>query len=862
MSIAAIFTGAVALALAILGVALGGIDPVPQDQAFGNRLLPAALVLVIISVFSPNAIFRTQNAARVRQVLSSPSAAMPTWSTSTVTFDAILIGGLLAGIYFDGPLAFAMFGLAFIARIAYQSKRHITQDPNARYHSVISAWSAAATATVAFLIVKPLIVSIDDPAPVAPLILAAIVATYFGLALNSIQRWVDGDHINWAFARDSADPRRLIVASLSALIAWVVSYTGIAVDAALNNGDTTAGIVAGLAVYLMALMSLWCTSIWMWKADASRTMTIWTRHQADVTRRLADASLDPDLAARAALRVTTRMAISVFGATRALTVVNDGHKPQTSVFIGVDRYANAPAPDPGSMLSLPHLTMSVYPMPDDPNTSTITVAGWLWPGWVMTRSPTIISQFTDLAAHTLLTPVIAAQDERRSAAFDDMYTSRSRWPSWQAFAEAVHRMREQVDASPQSTSLLIGVYAIDDFGALSGGKFEQVAIAQIMRLAFGSKDFAGHDAFVAYEHPGRIWVALSGGPIVRNGIQLLRDLQQSINNHGSIPSAKLDIDVHVSVSFGYGAHQVDDFTFEGLTTVAQERLLSDQAARDPFTIDNLFTYDFSPADIIDAPDTPVTTVDLLALMAADRMAQMSDGGRRFSTEIFPITRIDSGHVTAVSAAVCWNRTVGSVDASSPEAFRLLVSRRMDVAAEAADVILTDVKGLLAEAARDGEETIPVMAWMPSVLLAPDAGEFSLPNLVTPFLNRAECARTIILIDTIPEGSGQAISLLADRGVHIAVTAGAAAADPNDLYGWTRWGIVFPEHIVDGPTGVDSLTIQQTASAVANHNTQLIAVTRSTDDARDLKRNNVQLLLNPRDSFRLTEDNSLRDHIGG
>ena len=178
--------------------------------------------------------------------------------------------------------------------------------------------------------------------------------------------------------------------------------------------------------------------------------------------------------------------------------------------------------------------------------------------------------------------------------FDDV----SRWPTLAAFEEAVDRMRQRADQSPHTDSLLIGVYAIDEFGALSGGRFEQAAIAQVMRLCLGHQDFAGHDLFVAYEAPGRIWVALGGGPIIRTGVGLLRRLQQHVNDHGSVPSAKLDVDIHVSVSFGYAAHQVDEFTCAGLMATALDRLASDQSARSPFAIDDLLGFDIRPEDII------------------------------------------------------------------------------------------------------------------------------------------------------------------------------------------------------------------------------------------------------------------------
>ena len=83
-----------------------------------------------------------------------------------------------------------------------------------------------------------------------------------------------------------------------------------------------------------------------------------------------------------------------------------------------------------------------------------------------------------------------------------------------------------------------------------------------------------------------------------------------------------------------------------------------------------------------------------------------------------------------------------------------------------------------------------MVELPSILLNPDSAELA-RQPVTPFLDRRECARTVILIDTVPSGGGQALRLLS-IGVHIAVTAAAARAPTADLFGWLRWAIVFPQ----------------------------------------------------------------------
>ena len=842
VGIVCILTGLLAAGAAVAAIVLGDDSAASGVPAFGAAALPGALVLVAISVFAPQAVFRTRNAALTREVLSNPSTPIRPWRSTTITFDAVLVGALLAGLYFDGALTLAFFGLAFVARVVFQSRRELSADPNARFHSVTLAWSSAVTGAAAFLVVKPLSASVSASGSILPLLFAAIAAMYVGLAFNAVERWVSGDRTRWAFARDAVDTRRIVVALVSALIAWLVSVVGTWVGDSYPSASELAGSLAGLGIFLASWLILWYASIRLWRRDALRTMALWSAHQAEIVARLTDGSLRPELAARAALPVTTRMAVSIFGATRAMAVVDDGHGSVTSNLVGVDVYDNAPAPDPRSLATLPHLRMPLYSVPDHPNSSSVTVAGWLWPGWFMTRSQAIVHQFTELATTTLLTPVIASDDDRMATAFDTMFDDVNRWPTLAAFEQAVARLRTRADASPQTDSLIVAVYAIDEFGALAGGRFEQAAVAQVMRLALGNPDFAGHDVFAAYEDPGRLWVALGGGPIIRNGIALLRGLQQHINDRGAVPSARMDVDVHVSVSFGYAAHQVDDFTYDGLLATARNRLMADQGSRDPFNVDNLLSYDIRPEDIIGEPEAPVTAVDVLTHLRADHT---SAAGSAFTTRFLPVTDLDTGATEALVVSTGWQRSFGSLDLAQPENFRSLVNRQAELATEATRVVLERLKAVFAEADALGHADLPVIVWMPPILLNSDAGELALPNLVTPSLDRSECARTVLLVDDVPVGGGQALRLLADRGLHIAVTAGAAAAaDPTDLFGWQRWAILFPQHVVQGPSGVDSLTIQQTASAIGTHDTRLIAIGDERLDTRDLALNNVHWAVDP------------------
>lgn len=848
-----IVTGAITMIVAALALIPDFTTPQHLPQ-ISVTAFEAAVVLVVMSVFAPQAIFRTRNAALTREVLSNPSAPIRPWRSTTITFDAVLVGAMLAGLYYDLELSVLFFGCTLLVRVVFMTRAHLPSDPNARFHNLLIAWTSAATGGVAFLVVSPLSASVSIQGSIVPLILASLAALYAGLLFNAGERWVNGDRTRWAFARDAVDTRRIVVALISALIAWLVVVVGEWVGTMTNADEIAIGTAAGFLVLAAAWLILWFVSVRLWERDAMRTLTMWATHEAEIMTRLADGSLSADLAGRASVPITARMAVSVFGATRVMIVVDDGRGHLNPHLVAVDRFDNSPEPDPRAMTLRPNMRLPLYSTPDHPNRTSITIAGWLWTGWFMTRNRRLVELYTDLATSTLFTPLLAADDDRIATAFDTMFDSVSRWPTLAAFSEAVERMQARADENPHTDSLIVGVYAIDEFGALEGGRFEQAAIAQVMRVALGYQDFAGHDLFVAYEEPGRLWLALSGGPIIRNGIGLLRGLQQHINDHGSVPSARLDVEVHVSVSFGYAAHQVDEFTCSGLMSMALNRLAADQSSRDPFAIENLMSYDIRPEDIIGEANGPVTAVDVMHLLTADHVSTTITP---FTTQFAPVMGVTGHAVEALVASFGWARTFGSLDLSNPPTFISLVNRQPRLAAEATRIILERMKAVYAEADFLGHADLPIVVSLPPTLLHPDANDLALPNLLTPFLDRRECARTVVLFDTVPTGAGQALRLLSDRGLHIAVTAAAAAAaDPTDLFGWQRWGVVFPQHVIQSPTGIDALTIQQTVTAIASHDTRLIGIADQWADPRELTEQKIGWTIDPAERFE-----SVRESIG-
>ncbi len=817
---AAVWATAILVAFALMYSDIGAEIPSPE-------VLVAGLALVAISVFTPQALFRTGTESSTKRILASPTRPIAPWSTTTISFNAILVGAMLAGVYAEPVISFLLFSLAYLIRMVVLAQRESDRDPNTRFHQLTSAFTALLIASIAYSIVRPLASAVTLNLSVIPLLLAGIVALYVGLILNSVDRWARGERRGWAAAVDLVDVRRLLVAVVSAGIAWIVAATA-EILPRIDDDPTDKALpaIAALGVFLVCWLALWAISISIWRTEAKRTLALWRAQQSVILTRLSDGSLDPELAAKAALSITSRMGAVVFGATRVLTIHDDGNGAVSQSFVRTDVYPGTPdslAASPASRSGL-RIPLSI----ENRTTSSITVSDCLLPGRFLLRSRAIVDEFSELATIGLLSPELSRSTDRNSVAFATMFESG--WPSMNALDQAMLAMRERFDRAPHLSSLIIGVYAINEFAALAGGRHEHAAVSHVMRSALSSPLFHGTDVFVAYESPGRVWVAVSGGPIIRTTIQLLRDLQDSLNSFGRAASSATDLEVFVSVSFGYAAHQVDDLSPEGLIQTARDRLAADQSARNPLSDPDFSTLELTPELFTRTEPTPVTVDSLLDGMTRDR------GTDAFIRESLPIMSTSTNAFEGSFVSVGWVREFRYFDMRQPENLLKAANRQPHLAALAAEISLD---ALLAEL----DSSALCMIRMPSVLLHPEAGELALPNVIVPKLDLIQCQRTVLLFDEIPAGAGETLRMLADRGLNIAVTAAAAAsANSGDLAGWSRWAIVFPTHVMQGTRGIDELTVSQTASAGASAGTRLIGMVLGSIDMRTALHNGITAVI--------------------
>ena len=421
------------------------------DELPSPDVLLAGLFLVSISVFTPQALFRTGTESSTKRILASPTRPIAPWSTSTISFNAILVGAMLAGLYAEPVIAFLLFSLAYVVRMAVLTRREADRDPNSRFHQLNSAFSAMLIASIAYSIVRPLATAVTVDFSVIPLLLAGIVALYLGLILNAVDRWARCERRGWAAARDLVDVRRLLVAAVSAAIAWIVAFTGEILPRI--DGDPTDKVLpalAALGVFLACWLMLWAISISIWRTEAKRTLALWRSQQSVILTRLSDGSLDSELAAKAALSVTSRMAAVVFGATRVLTIHDDGDGSISQSLVRTDVYPGAPETLPASPAGRSGIRIPLSV--DNRTTSSVTISDCLLPGRFLTRSRALVDEFSELATIGLLSPELSRSADRNSVAFASMFDGN--WPSMNALDQAMLLMRERFDRAPHLSSLI------------------------------------------------------------------------------------------------------------------------------------------------------------------------------------------------------------------------------------------------------------------------------------------------------------------------------------------------------------------------------------------------------------------------
>ena len=230
------------------------------------------------------------------------------------------------------------------------------------------------------------------------------------------------------------------------------------------------------------------------------------------------------------------MAVSVFGATRAMAIVDDGREHVTSHLVAVDVYANAPTsrpdvardPPPPAHAALRRARASQHQQRDrrrlavarlvhdalDDDRASLHRARHGRPADArrrLRRRPSARRLRHDVRRRQPLADPHRLRGGRRPHAARAPTRARRPTPCSSACTRSTSSARSPAAASSRPPSR-----------RSSGSRS-------------GTRSSPGHDLFVAYEEPGRMWVALGGGPIIRNGIALLRGLQQHINDHGAVP---------------------------------------------------------------------------------------------------------------------------------------------------------------------------------------------------------------------------------------------------------------------------------------------------------------------------------------
>ena len=805
--IAGIAATAIATSAVLGGLTRPGL-PAPITTIDPAGIL-IAFALVVATTFAPQAIFRTHNAAAIKRILAQPMTPLRAWSRATLRMDAVLVGAMISALLFPPSLMLALFGLAFIVRVMVSSK--VSRDPNARLHAVEQATSAFVTGAVAYAILRPLAAGIITDLSIVSFLLAALVGTFAGLVVDAVHRWSHAERRPWAFAFDVIDIRRVIAIVLASVIAWVAVWVAGSVDAAL--GDPLAVGAALIGMLTATWLLLWVVSISAWRAEGQRALTLWSAHQAQIVARLTDGSLDPAIAAKAAAPTATRMAIVVFGARQAMTTVDAGSGGRTRTFVSIDRYEAGPTPTTAFAPDTPQVQLRLYADDDHPNASGIALTGWLTPGRFLLRSPAVVNRFREIATAALLTPVLAAGATRDDAIAEGLLDAEVHWPAMSAFNAVAADFRRRCDAAPHLHSLVFGVFEIDDFAAIRETPMGRLAATHLLRTVTGFGGLDGHDAFVAYEEPGRVWVALGGGPVIRSSVGLLRELHDHVETHARVPAPRRDVEVSIGVSFGHSAYLVDDLTYSGMVETARERLAQDQALRSPMLDEVMLGIDTVEALL--GVDAPISAEDLVSDL---RIARTRDALVR---EIVPIE--EHGQLRAAWLRVGWPRRIGHHDLTDAEHFLAVADRQPSLGAEAARAIV-DLALRTRDELAEHAMAVPLLVPLPAVAFGSD----DLSRLARIELEPLPKDGVVYVADQLPRGCGPRMRELQALGVDIAVTAAAAAsADAADLADWQCWAIVFPA--LQGQRAIDDLVVQQTTTAVASPSTLLVTTSRTPAD---------------------------------
>lgn len=834
--------------------ALGINVHTPINPIEDTRAIIVGSLLILFSVLAPQASFRTRQAAWTRMIFNDTRSMVPSWQRSTVQFDALLVGAILAGLFFPASITIAAFGWALLLKVIVSTRRSLPYDPNARFQSLVVAWVSGMTALVGYVVIAILGTPLTMDSSPLPIVVAVLAAIYAGLGFDALQRWATLASERWAFVRDALDLQRLLVAAVIATVTWSTAMAGDIVGNSVDTGGDLLGSAVGIAVLIGSWLALWLLSVLAWRRDAEHVLAAWRKQQAEVLRRIAEGSLSSELAARAALPTATRVAVAIFGASQARAVVSlpDGTRRSSMATAELSRNGL-----PAELVNVEYAPQRRIPLgsPDGLGTTgSILIVHWLTVGGFVLRSKSIVAEFAELASLGVLAPVVSQDYLSPRRAFETMFHTDHRWPSLAAFDEAVNGLALQADQAPQSTSLILGVFEIDDFGALAGGKFEQTAVAQVVRLTLGNDDFTGREMFVAYEEPGRLWVALLGGPVIRQGIGQLTALQQRINDHGSVTSRRVDIDVTVSVSLGYATYQVDAVSTCDLRDLALQRLAADHSTRQALLGETLSSWDFTPEDITGQFATPLTTGDLLASLRDHRPTPGA-----FAEHLAPIHAPADDNPIALLLRPGWPDAPGDLDLSHPMRFLDLAERQLDIAVEYLTGTIEAMKRLIAATPNS---TIPIVAYAPARLLHPDSAAAAIPNIAGRLFDRIEASRAVFAFRSLPAGGGQAASLLVDRGIRIALEGTAANdLDSNDLTGWPRWGLLLP--VVDGvASGLDALSVNQMSTALASHETRLIAEVTATTDQRRLTSQGIDLVVAEWNELPILDSGDLIARIDG